>query len=103
MTDADQKPAEDIATRHAREIQEIIEGHQDLARGIPEGHELVEIRGKCSRAIAEACRRHVAEAQADSLQAAELAKPAEASTEVAEEGKPADGRPAEPTTPPEGG
>lgn len=88
MTEATAKPAEELPVRHAREIQEIIDAHQDLARGIPDGHELVEIRGKCSRAIAETCRRHVAEAAAESMRAAEVAK-----GEPAAEG---DGKPAEP-------
>lgn len=100
MTD---QTTESLAVRHTREIQEIIDASADLARGLPEGHELIEIRGKCSRAIAEACRRHVAEAQAaDVRAAAELAPSTEgvaneaAAIDSAPQGRPADGQPREP-------
>lgn len=48
------------AMRHAGEIQAIIDEHTALAEH-KDGRELIEVRQKCSRAIAEACRRHVAE------------------------------------------
>lgn len=50
----------ETAERHAREIQDIIDEHRVLSAH-KEGAELLEVRAKCSRAIAEACARHVAE------------------------------------------
>lgn len=48
------------ATRHAREIQDIIDEHTALAAG-KDGRELIAVREKCSRLVRETCTRHVAE------------------------------------------
>src|SRR5882672_8971708 len=56
----------ELAQSHADEIQRIIDEHTELAVG-KEGRELLEVRSACSRQIAEACRRHVSEANAASI------------------------------------
>lgn len=56
--------------RQGREIQAIIDASNDdiRARNL-EGRDLLEAREKCSRAIAEAARRHVAENNAPDAEA----------------------------------
>lgn len=60
MPDADTINAQAIAERQAGEIQRIIDEHNALAMN-KEPAEVAEVRRKCSRAITEACQRHVRE------------------------------------------